>query len=267
MTIRWLLAGVIFSLAALAGVSAAFAAEADTDAAGREAAADVPCVGVRESRLYHRLDCRVLRGTKRADCEFFPSCANAVESNYHACPHCRPPVIKRPRQGPEGPKLERLFTSDRKRMMRVRGTPVAGRWFLVAVRKPWISTRMQVTKGQVLGIQAGGRITLRRGTAAETAWDPDGLNRQGKPSSSWRWRRRYYLQGRLAGKTFRIGGRHFCVASRSGVLELGIRCGSGDREQGTGMFKVFVAVFEPGAELVAPGKAPSGGAGMGTPTP
>jgi len=259
MTIRWLLAAAILAFA-----GAAFAAEIDTDAAARETPVapspppDVPCVGVKEARVYHRLDCRALEGMGRADCEFFPSCANAIERGYNPCPLCRPPVIGRHRRDPREPKVERPFTSGSKRMMRVRGTPVAGRWFLVPVRKPWISTRMQVAKGQVLCIQAGGRITLRPGTATETIWSPDGLNRRGRPSSSWGWRRKYYLQGRLAGKTFRAGRSHFGIAPKSGILELGIRCGSGDREKGTGMFKVFVAVFEPGAELVAPGKAASG---------
>jgi len=56
-------------------------------------------------------------------------------------------------------------------MKRVQGTPVAGRWFLVPVRKAWIGTVIPVTKGQVLGIQAAGQSTGGAGTAADTACD------------------------------------------------------------------------------------------------
>jgi len=86
----------------------------------------------------------------------------------------------------------------------------------VPARKPWQSV-LRVFKGDVIDITAAGTWRAHPLILANA----DGGTGEGRDEHG-EFRQRFYLQGRLDGKTFRIGSKFTLHVAKDGVLEMGM---------------------------------------------
>jgi len=222
--------------------------------------ADILCIVVHATGLYHRPGCPELRAKEGVPgaVEVCPSVLNALERGFKPCPRCAPPVVDVARADTPGESPGQAAPAGGS-VLRVRGEFIAGDWFLLSGRTSWLKTGLHVRKGQILCIVADGWITCDAGSPQALAWDPDGRDQYGRATSTELAKRRNCLQARIGRRRFVVGSRYFHETGGDGPLELGFDC-AGERATTVGFFRVYVGVFAPGARVIEGGEEDGAGA-------